>query len=203
MKNKIIYLEGDIAKESIRGDSIAIDAEMTGLSLMRDRLCTVQIATDGGPAFVIKLDPPYDCPNLKRILNDRRIVKIGHFIRADMAMIQKCLGIEIENVFCTKIASRLCRTSSDKHSLGALVREICGVELDKDEQTSDWAGPLSQRQIEYAAADVIHLHRIRDELARRLEREGRTELARKCFDFLPARVRLDLGGFGECDIFAH
>ncbi|MDR1008852.1 MAG: ribonuclease D [Rickettsiales bacterium] len=203
MGNKIIYLEGDLGASAKFKESVAIDTETTGLSLVRDRLCLVQLADSSGRVYIIKVAPPYKCPNLRALLSDKSVQKIFHFARFDMAMIRKCLGITMENVFCTKIASRLCRTSTDRHSLKAVVAEFFGVELNKDEQTSDWAGELSERQIEYAANDVIYLHRIRDEMERRLKREGRGELARRCFAFLATRVELDLAGWGEVDIFAH
>jgi ribonuclease D len=202
MKQEIIYLDGDLDRAiRFKGD-VAIDAEFTGLSLSRDRLCLVQLADGGGKTFVVKVDPPYDCPNLKRAIGSADA--IFHFARMDMAMIKKCLGVFPRSVFCTKIASRLVRTYADSHSLKSLVSEYFGVDLDKGEQQSDWAeGKLDRRQIEYAAADVAYLHELKKILARKLARERRTTLAQKCFDFLPARVELDLAGWQDEDIFAH
>ncbi|MCL2439271.1 MAG: ribonuclease D [Alphaproteobacteria bacterium] len=203
MKNIIQYFEGDIpANFKLRG-SIAIDTETTGISLLRDRLCVVQIADERGGVYIIKLERPYKCPNLKAILADESILKIFHFGRFDMAMIKKDLGIAMKNVFCTKIASRLVRTSAPKHNLKSLVAEICGVELDKTEQTSDWAGKLSKEQLKYAADDVIYLHRIMEDLKLRMQREKRVGIFDKCIAFLPTRVDLDIAGWSNEDIFAH
>jgi ribonuclease D len=202
MKNKIVYSEGDLPANS-KFNAAAIDSEMTGLSLARDRLCLVQAADGKGNIYVVKIAPPYACPNLKKLFADSKICKIFHFARADMGMIRKCLGVEVKNVFCTKIASRLVRTYTDKHSLKALVKEFFGVELNKDEQTSDWSGKLSEKQVEYAANDVAYLHELKKILTDMLVREGRMELAESCFGFLPARVALDLAGWDEEDVFAH
>jgi ribonuclease D len=205
MKNaeEIVFAEGDLpAGAKIKGD-VAADTETTGLSLLRDRLCVVQIRGEDGKIFVVKVAPPYDCPRLKSLLADPARGHIFHFARFDLAMIKKWLGIGVPGVFCTKIASRLSRTNTEKHSLKALVAELFGTELDKAEQSSDWAGELDESQIGYAAGDVRYLHEIRDILSARLAREGRLELARKCFDFLQTRVELDLLGWGDDDLFAH
>ena len=194
---------GDLPANAKPKGDIAIDTETTGLSLIRDRLCLVQIADEKGDIYTIKLAPPYKCPRLKALLADKGRQHVFHFARFDLAMIKKWLGVEVPNVFCTKIASRLVRTSGDRHSLKAIVEELFGVELNKDEQSSDWAGELSKAQLEYAGNDVRYLLKVRDEMSRRLKREGRAALAARCFAFLPARVDLDLAGWGEQDIFAH
>jgi len=169
--------------------------------LIRDRLCLVQLSDGKGAVYVVKVAPPYDCPNLKKVISGASAIL--HFARMDMCMMKKCLGVVPKEIFCTKIASRLARTSTDRHSLKDLVAEYFGKSLDKKEQQSDWAGPLTQEQIEYAASDVLYLHRIRGILTDKLKREKRMELAEKCFRFLPARVELDLSGWVDADIFAH
>ena len=204
MKTNIIYLEGDLKDNTEFKDSVAIDTETTGLSLMRDRLCVIQIADGQGNIYVVKLNKPYKCPNIKKLLLNKNILKIFHFARFDMAMIKKCLGVNVAPVFCTKIASKLSRTSTDKHSLKSLVKEFFDVELNKDEQTSDWAvDKLSDAQINYAAGDVLYLHKIREILIDKLEREGRIKLFEACVKFLPYRCLLDLSGWEETDIFHH
>ncbi|MDR1476789.1 MAG: ribonuclease D [Rickettsiales bacterium] len=203
MKNKIAYFEGDLPSGAKFGGDVAVDCEFTGLSLSRDRLCLAQVEDGAGNIYVVRLAPPYDCPNIERLLADSKICKIFHFARADLGMIKKCLGVDVANVFCTKIASRLVRTYTDKHSLKALVKEFFGVDLDKDEQTSDWSGKPSEKQIEYAANDVAYLHELKKILSEMLKREKRVELAEACFGFLNARVALDLAGWDDEDIFAH
>ncbi len=204
MKNKIIYLEGDLPDNLSFKNSIAVDTEATGLSMLRDRLCVVQLTDGNGDIYVVKVESPYNCPNLKKVLANPEIEKIFHFARFDVAMIKKCLGIDVFPIFCTKIASKLARTSTDKHSLKSLVREFFDVELNKDEQTSDWAvAHLSEKQINYAAGDVEYLHRIKDILIEKLMREKRLEIAESCFKFLPVRCELDLLGWGDEDIFQH
>lgn len=204
MENKIIYLKDDLPQNETFKSPIAVDTEMTGLSLLRDRLCVVQLTDGNGKIYVVHIHPPYNCPNLKKLLSDSKIEKIFHFARADVAMIKKCLGIDATPVFCTKIASKLSRTSTDKHSLKALVKEFFNVDLNKEEQTSDWAvDTLSDSQIEYAAGDVLYLHKIKDILVEKLKREGRLELAQKCFEFLPYRCEMDLLGWENEDIFHH
>lgn len=188
------------------GVDIAVDTETMGLLTPRDRLCVVQLS-DGGPdehlvRFAAGSD--YAAPNLKALLADPNRVKLYHFGRFDIAAIRHYLGVVAAPVYCTKIASRLIRTYTDRHGLKELVRELLGQELSKAQQSSDWGSPvLSEAQKEYAASDVRYLHRMRDELNRRLAREGRTELAQACFDFLPTRAELDLAGWPEVDIFAH
>lgn len=204
MVNKIIYLEGDLPDNVEFKESIAVDTEATGLSMLRDRLCVVQLTDGNGDIYVIKVESSYNCPNLKALLANPNVEKIFHFARFDVAMIKKCLNVDVAPIFCTKIASKLSRTSTDKHSLKALVKEFFDVDLNKDEQTSDWAVPhLSEKQIKYAAGDVEYLHRIKDILVEKLNRENRFNLAKKCFEFLPARCELDLSGWADVDIFEH
>lgn len=188
------------------GASIAVDTETMGLITPRDRLCVVQLS-DGGPdEHLVRFAPDsdYAAPNLRALLADRDRLKLYHFGRFDIAAIQHYLGVVAAPVYCTKIASRLIRTYTDRHGLKELVRELLGVELSKAQQSSDWGAPdLSDAQREYAASDVRYLHRMKVELDKRLEREGRMALAQACFDFLPARAELDLAGWPEVDIFAH
>jgi ribonuclease D len=187
------------------GPRVAVDTETQGLSLVRDRVCLVQLSAGDGDAHIVQLTRDgVDCPNLKALLANRAVEKIFHFARFDVAMLLRDLGVETGPVFCTKIASKLTRTYTDRHGLKDVVREIAGIELSKQQQSSDWAAPdLTPAQLEYAASDVLHLHQVRDGLAAMLAREGRTALAQACFDFLPARARLDLGGWPEIDIFSH
>lgn len=188
------------------GASIAVDTETMGLITPRDRLCVVQLS-DGGPdEHLVRFAPDsdYAAPNLRALLADPARLKLYHFGRFDIAAIRHYLGVVAAPVYCTKIASRLIRTYTDRHGLKELVRELLGVELSKAQQSSDWGAPdLSDAQREYAASDVRYLHRMKVELDRRLEREGRMALAQSCFDFLPARAELDLAGWPEVDIFAH
>jgi ribonuclease D len=185
--------------------SIAIDTETMGLSLARDRLCLVQLSPGDGSADVVQIPAQAaDAPNLKRLLADANVLKIFHFARFDLGMLQKNLGVMPSPVYCTKIASRLTRTYTDKHGLKDLVREVLGHDLSKQQQSSDWgAAALTDAQISYAASDVFYLHALREKLDVMLAREGRDKLAAACFRFLPDRVRLDLAGFAEEDIFAH
>lgn len=188
------------------GAAIAVDTETMGLITPRDRLCVVQLS-DGGPdEHLVRFGPDsdYAAPNLRALLADPARLKLYHFGRFDIAAIRHYLGVVAAPVYCTKIASRLIRTYTDRHGLKELVRELLGVELSKAQQSSDWGAPeLSDAQREYAASDVRYLHRMKVELDKRLEREGRMELAQACFDFLPARAELDLAGWPEIDIFAH
>jgi ribonuclease D len=188
------------------GADIAVDTETMGLITPRDRLCVVQLS-DGGPdEHLVRFSPgsDYAAPNLKALLSDVNRVKLYHFARFDLAAIQHYLGVIAGPVYCTKTASRLVRTYTDRHGLKELVREMLGQDISKAQQSSDWGGPdLSDAQRDYAASDVRFLHRLRDELDRRLAREKRTALAQACFDFLPARAALDLAGWPEIDIFAH
>jgi ribonuclease D len=187
------------------GDSVAVDTETLGLSLTRDPLCLVQLSAGDGNAHLVQMDrSSYDCPNLKAVLADPDVQKIFHFARFDVAMVQKYLGVSMTPVYCTKIASKLVRTYTDRHGLKDLTRELIGKDMSKQQQSSDWgADQLSQAQQAYAASDVLYLHQLRDKLNMMLEREGRTDLAQACFDFLPTRCALDLAGWAETDIFAH
>jgi ribonuclease D len=196
---------GDLPDLSRYTGPVAIDTETMGLSLSRDRLCLVQLSPGDGSADVVQI-PPYarDAPNLKRLLADPGVLKIFHFARFDLAMLYNAFGVMTGPVYCTKIASRLSRTYTDKHGLKDLVREVLGHEISKQQQSSDWgAADLTDAQISYAAADVLYLHALKERLDAMLAREGRENLAAACFRFLPDRVRLDLAGFAEDDIFAH
>lgn len=197
--------KGDLPADVTFGNSVAVDTETLGLSLVRDKLCVVQLSTGDGTAHVVQLErSSYDAPNLKALLADTGVEKIFHFARFDVAMIQKWFGVTCAPVFCTKIASKLARTYTDRHGLKDVSRELVGVDMSKAQQSSDWgAETLSEAQLAYAASDVLHLHDIRDRLTGMLEREGRMDLARECFDFLPTRARLDLEGWPDTDIFAH
>lgn len=196
---------GDLPGGLDLGARVAVDTETQGLSLVRDRVCLVQLSAGDGDAHIVQLSrPEYDCPNLKALLADASVEKIFHFARFDVAVLLRDLGVETAPVFCTKIASKLTRTYTDRHGLKDVVREIAGVELSKQQQSSDWAaGELSPAQLEYAASDVLYLHKVADGLSAMLAREGRTQLAEACFGFLPARARLDLEGWAEMDVFAH
>ena len=188
------------------GAAIAVDTETMGLITPRDRLCLVQLS-DGGPdEHLVRFGPgsDYAAPNLKALLADPARDKLYHFARFDLAAIKHYLGTDAAPVYCTKTASRLVRTYTDRHGLKELVRELLGTDISKQQQTSDWGAPeLSDAQKEYAASDVRYLHALKEKLDERLAREGRTELAQACFDFLPHRARLDLAGWPEIDIFAH
>lgn len=187
------------------GPLVAVDSETMGLNVARDRLCLVQLSAGDEACHLVQFAAGgYDAPNLKALLSDPGVTKLFHFARFDLAMIQHHLGVSCRPVYCTKVASKLARTFTDRHSLRDLCRELLGVELSKQQQSSDWgAAELSQDQINYAAADVLYLHRLKAVLDDMLEREGRLELAQACFDFLPARAALDLAGWSEVDIFAH
>jgi ribonuclease D len=186
-------------------DAVAIDTETLGLNPHRDRLCVVQISPGDGTADVIQIAPGQtQAPNLVALLRDAKITKLFHYGRFDIAVLYQAFGAMAEPVFCTKIASRLTRTYTDRHGLKDLCAELIGVNLSKAQQSSDWAAEtLSQEQLEYAASDVLYLHKLRDVLAGRLARENRTEVAEACFRFLPTRAKLDLLGWDEEDIFAH
>ena len=196
---------GDLPEISRYKGAVAIDTETMGLDVFRDRLCVVQLSPGDGSADVVQISPHVaDAPNLKRLLADKSLLKIFHFARFDLGVLCRAFGVMPEPAYCTKIASRLARTYTDKHGLKDLVREILGQDLSKQQQSSDWGAPeLSEAQIAYAAADVTHLHALKDRLDAMLVREGREQLAAACFRFLPERVRLDLAGFATDDIFAH
>ncbi len=201
-----VYLhEGDLPDGLDLGPEVAVDSETMGLRFRRDPLCVVQLSAGDGDAHVVRLNrPAYDCPNLKRLLADPAVLKLFHFGRFDIGMFQLHLRVETRPVYCTKIASKLARTYTDRHGLKDVVRELAGVDLSKAQQSSDWgAAELSPAQLEYAASDVLHLHAVKARLDEMLAREGRAELARNCFDFLPTRSALDLAGWDEMDIFAH
>ena len=199
------FHEGDLPDGLDLGPEVAVDSETMGLRYGRDPLCVVQLSSGDGDAHVVRLNrPAYDCPNLKALMADPAVLKIFHFGRFDIAMMQLYLGVETTPVYCTKIASKLARTYTDRHGLKDVVRECAGVDLSKAQQSSDWgAAELTQAQLDYAASDVLYLHQVKARLDLMLAREGRTELARACFDFLPTRSRLDLEGWEEMDIFAH
>jgi len=196
---------GDLPDLSRYTGAIAVDTETMGLNPDRDRLCLVQLSPGDGSADLVQI-PPHaaDAPNLKRLLTDVRLLKIFHFARFDLGMLCKTFGVMAGPVYCTKIASRLARTYSDKHGLKDLVREVLGHDLSKQQQLSDWGAPeLSDAQLSYAASDVLYLHALKERLDAMLAREAREQLAAACFRFLPDRVRLDLAGFAGDDIFAH
>jgi ribonuclease D len=201
----IILHKGDLSRDVSFGSRIAVDTETLGLNPHRDALCLVQISGGDGTAHIIQLDrKTYDAPYLKDVLGNQAIEKIFHFARFDIAIVKKYLNVNCTPVFCTRTASKLTRTYTDKHGLRDCCRELLGVDLNKQCQSSDWgAAELSQDQLQYAANDVLHLHALRDRFAVLLERENRTELAQACFDFLPGRAALDLAGWPETDIFAH
>ena len=196
---------GDLPDGLDLGAVVALDSETMGLRYRRDPLCVVQLSSGDGDAHVVRLNrPAYDCPNLKALLADPAVLKLFHFGRFDIAMFLLHLGVTTAPVYCTKIASKLARTYTDRHGLKDVTRELIGVELSKVQQSSDWgADDLSPEQLAYAASDVLYLHRLREKLDEMLAREGRADLARACFEFLPVRARLDLAGWEEMDIFAH
>lgn len=197
--------KGDLPDLSRYGRQVAIDTETMGLQPARDRLCVIQLSPGDGTADIVQISPgEADAPNLKALLADPAVTKIFHFARFDMAALSNALGVMPGPVYCTKIASKLVRTYTDRHGLKELVRELLNVDLSKQQQSSDWGGEkLSDAQLEYAASDVLYLHDLKRHLDRMLEREGRTALAQSCFDFLKTRCALDLMGWEETDIFAH
>ena len=196
---------GDLPENVDLGPVVAIDTEAMGLNPRRDRLCLVQLSGGDGDAHLVQFAPGgYAAPRLKRLLADRDILKLFHFARFDLAMLYHNLGVMAVPVYCTKIASRLARTFTDRHGLRDLCKDLVNIDLSKQQQSSDWgAETLTEEQLRYAASDVLHLHALRDRLDAMLAREGREGLARACFEFLPQRVLLDLGGWSEQDIFAH
>jgi ribonuclease D len=201
------FHEEDLPADVLVSDrALAVDTETMGLITPRDRLCVVQLSDGTGDEHLVRFGPgsSYDAPNLKAILGDPSRQKIYHFARFDLAAIHHYLGVMAGPVFCTKIASKLVRTYTDRHGLKNLVEELLGESISKQQQSSDWGGPvLSDPQRDYAASDVRYLHRLRDELTLRLEREGRTAMAQACFTFLPTRALLDVAGWAESDIFSH
>ena len=196
---------GDLPDGLGFGASVAVDSEAMGLRLNRDALTVVQLSAGDGDAHIVQLRrPAYDAPNLRRLLADTAVLKIFHFARFDVAMFARYLGVMTWPIYCTKTASRLARTYTDRHGLKDLTRELLGVDISKAQQSSDWgAAELTPEQLNYAASDVLNLHALKARLDQMLQREGRAEMAQACFDFLPTRARLDLAGWEDQDIFAH
>ncbi|MGD1016454.1 MAG: ribonuclease H-like domain-containing protein [Roseiarcus sp.] len=196
---------GDLPDGFDFGAAVAIDTETLGLEVGRDRLCLVQLSRGDANAELVQIAPGQTrAPNLERLLADANVLKLFHFGRFDMGVLRHTFGVMPAPVYCTKIASKIARTYTDRHGLKDLTRELLGVEVSKQQQSSDWGAPaLSEAQLAYAASDVLHLHALRDKLDAMLAREGRDELARAAFAYLPERVRLDLAGFAQMDIFAH
>jgi ribonuclease D len=203
-KTTVELYKGDLPPGRFTGGSIAIDTETLGLNPYRDRLCLVQVSEGDGRAALVQFAGTPDAPELKRLLADESVLKIFHFGRFDMAVLKYNLGVMPRPVYCTKVASRLARTFTDRHGLKDLCKELLGIELSKQQQSSDWgAAELTQEQLNYAASDVLHLHALREKLDAMLRREGREGLARACFEFLPIRAELDLRGWSDIDPFAH
>ena len=204
-KSSIVLHKNDLPAGLSFGPSVAVDTETLGLNVNRDRLCLVQLSSGDGTAHLVQFDGrDYSAPNLKALLTDKAVLKIFHFARFDIAVLEKYLGIVTTPIYCTKIVSKLVRTYTDRHGLKDLVAELAGVELSKQQQSSDWAaGELSQQQLAYAASDVLHLHAVKAKLDAMLARDGRQAYAEAAFGFLPTRAKLDLAGFGEDDIFSH
>jgi ribonuclease D len=202
---KIHLHHGDLPDGLDLGKLVAIDTETLGLNPFRDRLCLAQLSAGDGVCHAVQfVAKDYAAPNLKRLLADPSVTKLFHFARFDVAMFRRYLGVVCAPIYCTKIASKLVRTYTDRHGLKDLVRELLNIELSKEQQSSDWgATELSEKQLAYAASDVAHLHALKKTLDAMLAREGRTLLAKACFDFLPIRAELDLAGWEEVDIFAH
>lgn len=197
--------QGDLPDDLDLGPVVAIDCETMGLNPHRDRLCVIQMSSGDGHAHLVQVaQGQTEAPNLCRMLEDPNVLKLFHFGRFDIAAMYNAFGALTAPVYCTKIASKLIRTYTDRHGLKNLLQELLGVDISKHQQSSDWgAAELSQAQLEYAASDVLYLHQLRDVLNARLEREGRMELAQSCYDFLPTRAKLDLAGWPEIDIFSH
>ena len=202
---RIKFYQNDLPDGLSLGPVVAIDTETLGLNPFRDRLCLAQLSAGDGVCHAVQFTADsYAAPNLKKLLTDPGTTKLFHFARFDIAMFRRYLNVDCKPVYCTKIASKLVRTYTDKHGLKDLVRELLGVELSKEQQSSDWgAKTLSEKQLAYAASDVAHLHQLKTILDVMLARESRTHLAKACFDFLPGRVELDLAGWEDVDIFAH
>ena len=196
---------GDLPDNVDFGASVAIDTETQGLNTLRDRLCVVQLAGADGVCHLVHYPTPdYDSPNLRRVVNDTSVLKLFHFGRFDIAALNYYIGTDCRPVYCTKIASRLTRTYTDRHGLRELCREFLGIDLSKEQQSSDWgAAELTEAQLTYAASDVLYLHELRSKLDLMLARENRTDLAKACFEFLPTRAQLDLAGWPDTDIFEH
>lgn len=204
MKPKIHLYKGDLPDHLEFQKSVAIDTEAMGLRPARDRLCLVQLSTGDGVCHLVQFDRSYEAPNLKKLLTNPQILKIFHYARFDVAILSYYLGINIDNIYCTKIASKLSRTFTDRHSLRDLCRDLLNVDISKEQQTSDWgASTLKTEQQEYAATDVLYLHNLKEKLDLLLEREMRTEIATQCFKFLPTCTTLDLLGYEDLGIFRH
>ena len=202
--SQIFVYQGDLPDNITFHDAVAVDTETMGLNLHRDRLCLVQLSAGDGTAVLVQILPQTDCPNLKKLLTNQNILKIFHFARFDVAKIMHDLGVITTPVYCTKIASKLARTSSPSHSLKSLCHDLLNIDLQKEQQTSDWgAAELSEAQKQYAANDVLYLHQLKEKTENLLKREGRYHLAQACFQFLPIRAELDLQDFSDPDIFAH
>jgi len=201
----IFLHKGDLPNDVTFTNSVAIDTETMGLNILRDRLCLVQLSAGNGDAHLVQLEAgKYDAPNLKKLLTNDSVLKIFHYGRFDIASLKHYLKIEIKNVYCTKIASKLTRTYTDAHGLKSLCEEMLGVELSKKQQTSDWGiEKLSDKQLEYAASDVLYLHRLKEKFDEMLTRENRMEMFQACVAFLPYRASLDLIGYINTDIFSH
>lgn len=201
----IYFYEGDLPADLSFGDSVAIDSETMGLNPHRDRLCVVQLSSGDGNAHLVRFQQgEYDAPNLKRLLTDPGVLKIFHFARFDVAVMKHYLGVDTAPIYCTKIASKLVRTYTDRHGLKDLCSELAGISLDKQQQSSDWgAEEISDAQKNYAASDVLYLHKLKEKLDMMLAREGRTEMAEAAFRFLPTRAAMDLAGYEPMDIFSH
>ena len=197
--------KGDLPGDIVFTQSVAVDTEALGLNNLRDRLCVVQLSSGDGNAHLVQIDKDgYHAPNLKNLFENESVVKIFHFARFDVAVIKHYLKADVNNVYCTKIASKLCRTYTDSHGLKDICQELLDKKISKQQQSSDWAvAELSKEQIQYAASDVLHLHDLVEKLDFMLKREGRREIAQKCFDFIQTRAELDLIGWPEQDIFAH
>jgi ribonuclease D len=202
---KIKLHKGDLPDGLDLGSIVAIDTETLGLNPHRDRLCLAQLSAGDDICHAVQFAAgAYDAPNLKRLLTDSAVTKLFHFARFDVAVFRRYLGVTTAPVYCTKLASKLVRTYTDKHGLKDIVRELLGTDLSKEQQSSDWGAPeLSEKQLAYAANDVAYLHRLKVVLDTMLAREGRTDLARSCFGFLPTRAELDLAGWADVDVFAH
>jgi ribonuclease D len=202
---KIKLHKGDLPDGLDLGPLVAIDTETLGLNPHRDRLCLAQLSAGDGVCHAVQFAAgKYDAPNLRRLLTDPAVTKLFHFARFDVAMFRQYLGVTTAPVYCTKLASKLVRTYTDKHGLKDIVRELLGTDISKEQQSSDWGAPeLTEKQLAYAANDVAYLHRLKDVLDTMLAREGRTQLATACFEFLPTRADLDLAGWPDVDIFAH
>lgn len=197
--------KNDLPSDLNLGLEIAIDTETMGLNINRDRLCIMQISAGNGDAHLVQFEQNnYDAPNLKKLLSDEKVLKIFHFARFDVAVISRYLGVNLKNIYCTKIASKLIRTYTDAHGLKSLCDELLNIEISKKQQSSDWGNAeISKQQIDYAASDVLHLHKIKIRLDEMLKREGRYEDFQHCLNFLPTRAKLDLIGFPAADIFSH